>query len=141
MELTTFMSAVSTFSLSKKVSLTAPKGTVKTVDSTTNFVGNIDWKNFLALLKSVGYRKLFIKYFNNAKNTIGIFADNDLICFTAAKAKDANGKLKDNKELIFTLFKEDENEVLKNGHDVSKDNVSFCLSAKSSTPTEVEMDL
>ena len=139
--MTTFMSAVSTFSSSKKVSLTAPKGTVKTVDSTTNFVGSIDWRNFLALLKSVGYRKLFIKYFNNGKNTIGIFADNDLICFTAEKAKNGNGRLRDNKELIFTLFKENENEVLKNGHDVSKDNVTFCLSAKSSTPVEEEMDL
>lgn len=141
MDISAFSSAISTFQPSNRVSLTAPKGSVKTVNDSTNFVGSIDFANFCALLKSTGYKKLFIRYFENAKKSVGIFADSDLLAFASAKAKNDDGGLKDNSSLIFTLFLEDDNEVLINGHDASKDNVTFCLSAKSSAPVEVEMDL
>ena len=140
MELTAFSNSITAFKKNNRVSLTAPKGSVRTVSSNTNFVGSIDFANFCALLKSTGYKKLFIRYFENAKKSVGIFADSDLLAFASAKAKNDDGGLKDNTSLIFTLFKEDDAEILKNGHNPEKDNVVFCLSAKSS-PVEVEMDL
>ena len=42
--------------------------------------------------------------------------------------------------LIFTLFKEDDAEILKNGHNPEKDNVVFGLSA-SSAPVEQRIAL
>ena len=140
MDIAKFQSAISTFLPSKKVALTAPKGSVKTINESTNFVGSIDFRNFCALLKSTGYSKLFIRYFNNEKKSIGIFADSDLFAFASAKAKKEDGKLKDNSSLIFTLFLESEEDIIANNHDITKDNVVFGLSA-SSTPVEVEMDL
>ena len=140
MELTAFSNAISAFQQSNRVSLTAPKGTVKTVNESTNFVGSIDFSNFCALLKSVGYKELCFRFFSNAKNSIGVFADSDLLAFASAKARNDDGGLKDNTSLIFTLFKEDDAEILRNGHDINKDNVTFCLSA-SSAPVEQRITL
>ena len=140
MELTAFPNSIIAFKKNNRVSLTAPKGSVKTVDESTNFVGSIDFANFCALLKSTGYKKLFIRYFENAKKTVGIFADSDLLAFASAKARNDEGGLKDNNSLIFTLFKEDDAEILRNGHNPEKDNVVFCLSA-SSAPVEQRIAL
>ena len=140
MDIAAFSSAITAFQQSNRVSLTAPKGSVKTVNDSTNFVGSIDFSNFCALLKSVGYKELCFRFFNNAKNSIGVFADSDLLAFASAKARNDDGGLKDNTSLIFTLFKEDDTEVLKNGHNPEKDNVVFCLSA-SSAPVEQRIAL
>ena len=140
MDIAAFSNAITTFKRSNRVSLTAPKGSVKTIDASTNFVGSIDFSNFCALLKSVGYKELCFRFFSNAKNSIGVFADSDLLAFASAKARKDDGSLKDNSSLIFTLFKESEDEIIFNGHDINKDNVTFCLSANSA-PVEQRIAL
>ena len=131
MDMALFSNSISAFQQSNRVSLTAPKGSVKTVNDSTNFVGSIDLSNFCALLKSVGYKELCFRFFSNEKSSIGVFADSDLLAFASAKARKDDGSLKDNSSLIFTLFKESEDEIMSNGHDINKDNVTFCLSANS----------